>query len=163
MESRLRVAKDILPQLTLLSGTKKIRPKISFYEGSEGVRTVYEDTLSCREKKIYNIANPEPLLGVIGESFFKQYVKKRVSKKIYVYVLMPDNQAGRLLKKEAKETLRDAKLFDTTQYTFPNEILIYDNKVALLSFSTLIGVIVEDVDIATSFKTFWQMAWNSLN
>lgn len=160
MKGRLEIAQKILPQLSLLNHIDIKKPNIAFYEGAEGIRTIYEDTLSCKEKIIYNIANPANLLKTIGKDFFTQYVKKRVRKKILVKVLIPDFPQNNQYKKEEKISKREIKFFNVKMYDIPNEILIYDDKIVLLSFSSLIGVMVEDKDIAKSMKMIWQMIWS---
>ncbi len=162
-ESRLSVAKKILPELSLLTASKKNKPSILFYEGTEGIRSIYEDTLACKDKLILNITHPQNLLQTIGEDFFYQYVKKRTRKHIAVQVLLPDTKENKKYKKEVTTAKRQIKFFDSTKYPLPNEILIYDNKVALLSFSSLVGVVVEDRDIAQSVKSLWQMVWDSID
>lgn len=154
-ESRLAVAKKMLPELSLLSTSKANNPKISYYEGTEGIRSIYEDTLTCKEKVILNIAHPQNLLKTIGEDFFAQYVKKRKRRNIRVDVLLSDAQENKKYKKEVSSAMRQIKFFDAQKYPLPNEILIYDDKIALISFSSVIGVIVEDKDIAQSVKSLW--------
>lgn len=160
-ESKLSVAKKLLPELSLLTNSKSQKPAIAFYEGAEGIRSIYEDTLNCEEKIIFNVANPQKLLKTIGKTFFQQYIKKRTRKKISVRVLLPDTKENKKYKKETTTAMRKVKFFDINKYPLPNEILIYDNKVAMLSFSSLIGVIVQDKDITQSVKSLWQMAWKN--
>ena len=62
--------------------------------------------------------------------------------------------------KESKTVLREIKFFDGMAFPLFNEILIFDNSVALLSFTTKIGVMIDDHDIALSVKSIWRMAWN---
>lgn len=162
MESKLKTAENILPQLSALALTKSKRPQISFYEGREGIRTIYEDTLTCQDKVLYNIANPQKLLETIGTDYFKQYLNKRLRKKIKVFGLLPDTQENLQYKKEQITALREVRFFNAQKYELPNEIIIYDNKVAELSFSSKIGVIIEDRDIAQSLETFWQMVWDQI-
>jgi len=162
MESKLKTAENILPQLSALALTQTKRPQISFYEGTEGIRTIYEDTLTCQDKVIYNIANPQKLLETIGQDFFKQYLNKRLKKKIKVLGLLPDTPENLKYRKEKISALREVKFFDAKKYNLPNEIIVYDNKVAELSFTSKIGVIIEDADIAQSLKTFWQMIWDQI-
>jgi len=161
MESRLKVAQQILPQLALFNHTNIAKPKVAFFEGIEGIRTLYEDTLSSKDKIICNIANPENLLKTVGVDFFDQYVKKRLRRKIQVRVLLPDSTRNKKYKKETKSVMREVKYFDGEIFDMPNEILIYDNKISLLSFSSLVGVLVEDEDIYKSMLALWKMAWGS--
>jgi len=162
MESRLAVAKKVLPELSLLTGGGAHKPAIAFYEGAEGIRSIYEDTLSCEEKLIINIAHSQNLLNVIGKDYFDQYVKKRVRRNIKVKVLLSDTTENKKYKQEIKSALREVKFFDDKKYPLPNEILVYDDKIAHLSFSALVGVVVEDKDIAQSLKSLWQMVWDSV-
>ncbi len=161
-ESRLAIAKKVLPELSLLSASKSHKPTVSYYEGAEGVRSIYEDTLMCKERVVLNIAHPQNLLKIIGEDFFAQYVKKRTRRNIRVSVLLSDTQENKKYRKEVSSAMRQIKFFDAQKYSLPNEILIYDDKIALISFSSIIGVIVEDKDITQSVKSLWQMVWNGI-
>ena len=159
LERQTEIARETLPQLNLLIGMKKGRPKVNYYEGAEGIKTVYEDTLMCKEKVIYNITNVENLLNQIGKDFLDNYIKKRVRRKIRVKVLVPDNPISRQNVKYSKKVLREYKFFNEKAFPIPNEIMIYDNKILLLSFSSKIGVIIEDNEISQSIKSMWNMIW----
>lgn len=160
MERQTEIAREILPQLNLLVGAKKGRPKVNYYEGIEGMKTVYEDTLLCEDKAIYDITNGEKLFNCFGKDFMDNYIKKRVRKKIKIKVLVSDNPSSRQIVKNSKQVLREYKFFDEKNYPIPNEIMIYDNKIILLSFTSKIGVLIEDDEISQSIKIMWNMVWN---
>ncbi len=161
MERQLALSKNLVPDLLLLKGGDKNRPKIEYYEGVEGIKSLYEDTLSCKEKVIHNVTNPENLLRVIGEDFMEEYIKRRATKKIKARVLFPANDIGRKYFERGEIDFREAKFFDEKNFPIPNEIMIYDNKVSLLSFSSKIGVIIEDADIAKSLLSIWSFFWTN--
>ncbi len=163
MSSRLTVAERLIPELSLLNRSKNSKPAISFYEGTEGLRTLYEDTLTSKEKIIYNIANPFNLSKNIGTDFLNQYITKRVRRKILVKVLLPYTPHTKHYRQEVKKNWREVRFFDPVRYDIPNEILIYDTKVVLLSFSSLIGVQVTDGEISRSMQMLWQMLWDTAN
>ena len=51
----------------------------------------------------------------------------------------------------------------TKDVNFDTEINIYENKTAILSFQRpYAGVIIEDIAIAQTLKSIWQMLWNNL-
>lgn len=162
MESTLESAKQVLPELALLTAGVTGRPRITYYEGAEGIRTIYEDTLLSKEKIIYNIADPEKLFKTIGEDFFSQYLKRRIRRKIQVQGLLPDTPTNKKYQNKQTSELRIVRYFAEHKYPFENEVMIYDNKLALLSFSGLLGVIIENDSIVRSVKSIWQMAWDSL-
>lgn len=157
-----RAKKSLVDFSCLLSGVNS-KPKVTFFEHVEGMRSVYSDTLTVKDKVIYNIAHAENLMGAIGSQFLQGYIHKRVQKNILVKVLLPDTPAMRQYEKEVKTSQREVKFFDANKFTVPNEILIYDHKLSLLSFQSKIGVIIEDKDITQSVKALWQMVWGALH
>jgi len=161
MERQVALSKELLPQLLSLKDQSKTRPNLEYYEGKEGVKAIYEDTLSSKDKIIYNIAHPTNLTNFIDNDFLQNYIKKRVRKKIKVKVLIPEDEAKQKYTKEVKTALREVKIFNNIRYPVPNEIMIYDNKIALLSFSSKIGVVMEDPEIVQSLKSIWQVLWDS--
>ncbi len=162
MESVLESAKQTLPELSLLTAGSIGLPKIVYYEGLEGIKTIYEDTLLVKEKIIYNVADPERLLKVISTNFFKQYLQRRIRRKIKVKVLLPDTSANKKHETKAISELREIKYFPAGKYPFENELIIYGNKLALLSFAGLAGAVIEDESITKSVRSLWQMVWDKL-
>ena len=149
-----------LPELESVYKKSPNKPKISFYEGPEFLKNVYEATLNNKEKVIYDITNAEALLKTLPLEYHKEYWEKRLKKGIKAKVIAPDSEKGKWTKEEGKKVNRETRLFDQKKYNIPNEIVVWDNKIALSSFSNKISVIIEDVEIAQSIKTIWQMVWD---
>ncbi|MFA6422577.1 MAG: helix-turn-helix domain-containing protein [Candidatus Buchananbacteria bacterium] len=160
MEEKLALSKDFLPALLMLKNNGRQRPKIEYFDGVEGLRSLYEATLNSKEKNIYRIASPKNAIGVIGKDFFKNYVKKRSTNSIRVKVLLPKTLDNKVYLSDAKIVSREVKFIDTAIYPITNEIFLFDNKVALLSFSSKIGVLIEDEEIAKSMKSIWKFMWH---
>jgi sugar-specific transcriptional regulator TrmB len=159
---QLDLAKNLLPELLSIKNSERNKPKINFYSGVAGIKTIYEDTLNSKVKMIYSITNTKNLEEALGREYLNSYFKKRISKKIGVKVLVPDILESRNYLKRNKEDLREMKMFDPTKSDIPNEIMIYGNKIALLSFSGKIGVVIEDKEIATSMYSVWEIMWSLL-
>ncbi len=161
MESQTEQARTMLPQLLLLKKDNSQKPTVEYFSGPAGLKTIYENTLNCDEKVIYNIANVENLLTSIGVDFLDTYIEKRAKKGIRIKVLIPDTKIAHeyINHEKNKNPLRELKFFDNADRPIPNEIMIYDDKVALLSFFSKIGVVIEDKDIAESLKSVWKLLW----
>lgn len=159
LERQTQLARAALPELNLLANINNAKPKIQYYEGVEGIRFIYEDALKCKGKILYDVADPKNLLSVIGEEYFKNYVKQRVRRKVKVDIMLPDLPENRVHEIEGKKVLRRVRYIDPKLYPIPNEFYIYDDKVAIFSFTAKFGLIIEDKDIAQSFKSIWQMVW----
>ena len=56
------------------------------------------------------------------------------------------------------------RLIPTEKFNFTNEINIYDDKVAIISFKEeLIGMIIESTEIANSQRAIFDMCWDFAN
>jgi hypothetical protein len=159
VKRQVESAVQLLPQLLAIKNSTHDKPQTTYYEGVEGIKAIYEDTLLCKEKVIYDILDPKKYLNLLGEDFQGSYVKRRVRRNIRIMALGPDDPENE--KYINAEELREVRFFDRQAFNVPNEIMIYDNKVCLISFSSSMGVIVENSDIAQSMKAIWQMVWGN--
>lgn len=158
---KLKIFDELLPELRSIYNSKVNKPKLRFYEGREGIKEVYKDTLRYKGE-ILAFAS-ESLLRVIGKEFSDEYVEKRVKNEISVRAIMPSSD---LLHKSYTQKnlaqLRVAKLIDEKKYNFPVEINIYANKVALMSFRDELGLIIESDEISKMIKMMFEYFWRTL-
>jgi HTH-type transcriptional regulator, sugar sensing transcriptional regulator len=161
-ERQLNLAKNFLPNLLALKNSDGNRPKIDFFSGVEGIKTIYEKTLTTKKKIIYNITNIQNLTSVLDKSFLDDYFEKRTKRKIKVKVLLPQTGLEPQYLNDNEKLLREVKIFDSKKHNIPNEIMIFDDKVAMLSFSSKMGVIIEDSEMASSMLAIWQIMWEML-
>jgi len=149
--------KSILPDLKRLKGDA-IHPHIRYFEGVEGIKAIYADTLTSKSE-ILNYANSREIRN-FWPDYDNEYVKKRVKKKIYLHGIAPDDEYGKTVHKDDKKYFREIRLIDPQKFDFTNEINIYDDKVAIASFTgELIGMIIESKEIANTQKAIFKMAW----
>lgn len=150
-----------LPDLKALMGNHHRTPRVRYYEGVEGIRKVYEDTLTA-ESELLNFANSE-IVREFWKEYDLEYVKQRVKKGIYLKGIAPDDKIGRKVHGQDKKNLREIRLVSVKDFPITNEINIYDNKVAIVSFSEeeseLFGVIIESREVAETQKQIFTMAW----
>jgi sugar-specific transcriptional regulator TrmB len=164
IERQAELAREAIPQLLLLKNTSNKQPRVEYFVGVEGLKVLYEDSLNCKNKIIYNMANIKNLINFFGKDFLNTYIKKRIRKEIQIKVLIPNDEiAKKYIENEKKRnSLREYKFFNNKKFPMPNEIMIYDNKIVLLSFSSQIGVIIEDNNIAKSLKSICRLLWEKL-
>jgi hypothetical protein len=98
-------------------------------------------------------------------------VTKRVKRHIYLRGLAPEDEHGEKVVKENRKNYREIRLVRADPFTFANEINIYDNKMAIVSFgktgsagapdsaSEIIGMIIESPEIANTQRAIFMMAW----
>ncbi|MFH1670740.1 MAG: helix-turn-helix domain-containing protein [Patescibacteria group bacterium] len=151
----------VMPELRSLQGSEYRKPNVEFYEGWEGVRRVYEDTLTA-ESELLNFAN-SAIVRANWQNYDEEYVAERVKRGIYLRGIAPNDEAGRMVQTKDAQCHREIRLVSKKDFDFNNEIKIYDNKVAIISFGgtkeDMFGVIIESKEVAETQRQIFEMAW----
>jgi sugar-specific transcriptional regulator TrmB len=150
-----------LPELRSLQGSHFRSPRVRFFEGWEGIRKVYEDTLTAKSE-LLNFAN-STVVRKYWPEYDNDYVAQRVKRGIHLRGIAPDDSTGKRVHGQDKQYLREIRLVSAKEFDFKNEIKIYDHKVAILSFGIdhmeLFGVIIESKEVAETQRQIFEMAW----
>ncbi len=150
-----------LPELRSLQGSKYRKPRVRFFEGWEGVRHVYDDTLTATTE-LLNFAN-STVVRQFWPKYDEEYVDQRVKRGIRLRGIAPDDPTGKRVHGEDTEKLREIRLVPAAHFDFKNEIKIYDHKVAIISFAenerAMFGVIIESKEVAETQRQIFEMAW----
>jgi len=146
----------ILPDLTSLYNVGD-RPRVRFYEGLEGLKQVYEDTLTATEE-IVAYATFDDMHKTLP-NYFPSYYKRRAEKGIYARGISPATPLARERFKLGKEEARDLALVPVDKYNFSPEIDIYDNKIMIASWREKLGIIIESSEISDAMKKIFELAW----
>jgi sugar-specific transcriptional regulator TrmB len=157
-ENRIR---EIMPELEKLQKTALKTPKVEFYEGIEGFKTVANDTIKESIKEYYAILAEKTLHFL--PHFHLQYRRRRKEKNIRVKVLTEKTDVTKKMKRKDKEELRETR-FSNKIKGFNTSLFIYGNKIAYImaTENEQIGVIIENRDIAQFqekiFNDMWKQA-----
>lgn len=150
-----------LPELKRLRGETS-HPKIQYFEGLEGIKRIYADTLNSNSE-ILNYCNSQAIRESWPE-YDTEYVQKRIEKNIQLRGIAPDDEYGKKVQAKDSYSVREIRLISKDKYNFTNEINIYDNKVSIISTKDeLIGMIIESVEIANTQRALFEMIWSFAN
>lgn len=152
----IKKSEEIVPELTSIHALKN-RPKIRFYEGTEGLKNVYEDTLTSKET-IRAYATIDDMHKALP-NYFPEYYKRRASKNISIKGIVPRTEQGLDRQKYNAEEKREIAFVPADKYYFSPEINIYDNKVMIASWREKLGIIIESEEIADAMKKIYELAW----
>lgn len=154
---------EILPQLKSIYNVKGGRPKISFYEGKQGLAEVSNDTLNYKGP-ILAFAGTE-IFKVMGQAWTENYWKQRRLRNIHVKAIIPKTDI--IMKEIVQHNIRDlrtTKLVDINKYPFSIEIDIYGNqKIALISYNEEVAVIIEAKQIHNTMRSIFELLWDNLS
>jgi sugar-specific transcriptional regulator TrmB len=155
-ERRAERAASLALELTSIQkvGT---RPHVKFYEGIDGLKQVYEDTLTATGP-ILACASVEDVAATLG-SFYPAYIKRRAKKKIFAKGIIPKTPMAIERCKHDAEEARETVFVPAEEFDFHPEINIYDNKVMVASWREKLGIIIESAEIAYVMKKLYGLAW----
>jgi len=156
-ERRTNDLRKSLPALKRLTG-ETVHPRVRYFEGLEGIKIIYADTLSSKTD-ILNYSNSHEIRAR-WPNYDKEYVAKRAAKQIFLKEICPKDEEGEIVKANDKKYHRKTKLIPKENFDFTNEINIYDDKVSIVSFKDeLIGMIIESAEIASSQRAIFNLLW----
>ena len=148
--------KKVIPELKSIHNVAG-RPKVRFYEGKEGLKAVYEDTLNSSESLIA-YANFEDMHKALPD-YFPSYYLRRAQKGLNIRGIVPLTEEALERQKHNKEESREMIFVPSDKYHFSPEIDIYDNKIMVASWKEKLGIIIESAEIADAMKKIFELAW----
>lgn len=159
MEERLARFAEILPQLRAFGQTEAEKPRVRLYEGIEGLMRLYNDQLDAKE--IFAFVGVQGASAELRRRLQREYVPRRVSKKIWAYVIAPDTPESIKYKEADAASLRETKLISHKDFPFSVSIEIYGDKVAVLYYpnAECFGLLIESKEIANSMKSVFNFFW----
>lgn len=154
--ANLSAASALVPELKSIHNVSE-RPRVRFYEGREGLESVYEDTLTSHEA-IRAYATVDDMHKALPE-YFPKYYQRRVKEGIAIRAIIPATDIGKDRASKDRAEMRETALVPPDQYYFTPEINIYDNKVMIASWREKLGIIIESAEIADAMKKTFELAW----
>lgn len=158
LEEKQSQLTSLLPELDSLYNVSENKPRIRYYPGLEGYKTVYDDTLTCRAKLLYGIYSVKDITDVLGVDYVNEIVERRVRAGITLRIVRSHEKEMGIYPSNLAE-LREVKLAPEGMI-FPIVTFVYDNKVIYLSSKKeTFGLIMESADLAQAHKNYFDGLW----
>lgn len=156
---RLARVKKFLPELLSFENTYKAKPKIKYYEGIEGIKECFEE--------IINIPEGSEILSFFAsfnhnkyiDEYMKELTRLRVLQNIKQRSIVEYNEESAKQKKFDHGSLRETRLINKASFPFNNQIIIFKNCILIASFDDMVGIIIENDQIAASQRSIFELAW----
>jgi len=151
--------KSILPELNLLRASFIEKPKVEFYEGKEGIKTIHEDIIKTKPSEVLVYGDTEKHSEIM-QWYFPRYIKERIKHKIKTRVITERTKLTILqIKNTDKKELRKTKFFPG-EFNYPTLKYIYGNKIAMISLgNNIIGIVLENKDLAEAETRAFELLW----
>lgn len=167
-EEEIESAVSALPELQGLFNALEYKPKVTYFEGVEGIMSVYNTHVTVDTPyTMYAWANTGELESLLPNKFLLWYRKEKEKKKIKGKVVLPDSLTTKNFSKAIyrdiqKEYIPEMKYVSQDIFPFKAEITVYDkDKVSIVTLvkGKLIGVIIEDNTIYGLMRMIFNMGW----
>lgn len=159
LEEHTRALETVLPEIVALRRTEKTRPRVALFEGIEGVKTVFEDTLTTREPFLRGILSMADLYKMPGKDYVNDYTQRRIETGVALRVIRSEaTEVEKVWQTSAKDqrTLHLAP----AGMTFPMTMYIYDGKVGIVGTEReRFGMIITSQDLYANMKNFFDVLW----
>lgn len=136
---------------------QKKRPQVKFYEGIEGMKKAYEETLNAKEDILAYACVDEFEKHL--KDFFPAYYRMRTERGIGVKCITPKTPRAEIERKKDAQEMRLTAFIPPDEYYFVPEINIYDDKLLIISFEEKMGIVIESEEIAKAMKKIFQLSW----
>jgi HTH-type transcriptional regulator, sugar sensing transcriptional regulator len=161
------IAEQLIPVLSAFSGSKKLKPKIKFYENIYGIKKVIIDSLVCQEKIRRDFTSVEDLVKFLGGQIITNYINERVKRKISVKSLRcvsnkeKTSEKNWFLKNNNKDILREVRYLKETFLIKPT-IMIYDHTVNIISTEKeSYALVIQSAEFSQAMKVLFDIAWEN--
>jgi sugar-specific transcriptional regulator TrmB len=150
----------LLPELLSITNSLSNKPRVRFYEGKEGIKTIYEETLAYPEIWVHCTTQEamEYMSGYL-ENYCQRVIKKGIKTKEIVSD-SPDDLEYQQEYSTPKNIIKTIPL----KYATNTDFMIYGDKVAFLSYrgGEPVGIVIEDHEIAQLERKKFEILWKAI-
>lgn len=161
-EGQLQMISRLLPELKALYHLHPAKPKISYHEGSEGVRAVTDDLLTAKDGRYCYFGSVLAQFELEGPDHLNEFIARRLSSGIKSFAIRPRRveKPGPLLEANV-EMLRQVRHFPRpVPDSIPN-LYIYDSRIAIISSAgEKWALIIESPELSSLLQSVWDMIWD---
>lgn len=160
-EEKKGVFLSVLPDLQTLFNLIGEKPEVRFFEGKEGLLRMQKEFLSSKTKEILSISSVDDVFSIFPEHS-DTYAPARVKRGIRAKLIYTSKR-GSFLKESDGRLLRESKFIPKEKLPYSVDLTIYNHKIAVAALKgKLSGTIIEDKEIADSFRALFNFIWNIL-
>jgi len=146
-----------MPDLAKLAVGKKLIPEMGLFEGREGIKRIVEDSLTAKGE-ICLWGDVIQRMRILGD-YFNDYLKRRIEKGIRIKAIFTYDQPALERHRRDKEELRECYLIPKNEYPFGNEVLIYNDKTAIISYEDRVGATIQSHSLANMQRSMFRFAF----
>jgi len=153
LEKKKKHYEKILPELESIYSYSSHKPRVRYYEGIEGMREIYNE-LTKTSQTVYGVFSAEKYFSVFSEKDNDEFFKNIKENGGQIKDIIEDSKIGR---KHAKSKfyggLGSPKILPE-DFNVAVDLMVAGDKTAMISLVNLVGVVIENAEIAELQRNF---------
>ena len=156
-QEQAREFETILPDLKKLYSLAGGAPKVRFFEGKKGIQTIQEDILQSKATTTNEFTSIDEAYKIFPPTLsdHRHKLQKTIKHSRIIYT----SKKGPFLAKSKEQTFVDFRFVPFDKYPFSCDIIIYANKLAIIAYKDLMGVVIESNEINKTFNLLFELSW----
>ena len=160
LDEKKKLTEEIIPSLVSLKNSVVEKPKVTFYEGIGGIKSILSDIIETGESVqiLGNFSNFEKVTRHVAP----QFIKKRVDRQIGCKYISENSEISKIIKQKDFQELRETRITGCMNKQNA-ECYLYGTKTAfvVMSRNEPVGVIIENKSITELQKALFECLWNA--
>lgn len=144
--------KEIMPELQQIMKKQKEDLRVEVYSGEEGVKTLLNDILRIKKDFVgfgVDESKWKEKFPILIEQYFKKEEKAGIKER-----LLTSEKADFVYKKKTTNYR-----YIPEEYFNPNPTIVYGEKVASIIWEPLTTIVIENKQLADSFRKHFELLW----
>lgn len=159
LNNNLILYDSVLPQLlSLYNNNLKGKPKVSYYEGTKEIFSLYEQMAGT--KQVDAIGSPVHIDKYIGK-YFTEFARKYFIKGMIIRELIPQDSRIVTYQKSYIKPYHEYRFLQQIS-ELKTDMFLFENKLVLVSYGeSSHAVVIEDSSIVETQRMLFDIIWNN--
>jgi len=164
INNKLNKLEEKLPDFLAIYNLKGGESFIKYYEGIEGIKTVYESFLAnYKPHQDYLVISNTEEWQKHDPKYFEDFLKRRSRLKINVRMLLQDEPRAHKLKTKEQELNYKMKILPQKTDLITNMVIVPGKVLIQQLTPPVFGIVIENKSIVQMNRQLFEIIWNSLN
>jgi HTH-type transcriptional regulator, sugar sensing transcriptional regulator len=171
IQTQKEKVQGLMGQLAALVNPLTTQPKIQFFDGVDGARTVLEDTISSNDKLLRAFLSIGDIQDFLGPEYFYDYTMRRINSGYTLHAIRTlekdrEARAKYVYSKRYVTSRKDRRIVRhvSEDLAFPVTTYMYDDKLTVISSKAEgYAFIIQSFELSQMQKKLFSLVWNSLD
>jgi len=156
-EEKISIAKKLMPELEMLERLTGERAKVKFFEGRAGIELIQKNIERSKPKIINSIFHVNEALNYfpISPADHRKVLRSTAKKGRNIFIYDPKLP----IPKYPVFKIEERRYLPATKFPFYADFTFWMDKVALVSFDNLVGIVIENKTLVEAMGTLFELAW----